>query len=234
MKKLLVSLVGVSALSIGVACAAPKPYSGFVVFGGSLVDAGQFEDTSVPGQTKRFTNRVDGSPGAVYGKVSSMLIGERLGISSTQLAGSTSPVREVQGQDDGDNWAVGGYRTDQIYDSITGVGGSVVVDGSTTRTRDGYLPSLQAQGRSIDPNTLFYLSGGGNDFLQFLITNPQQAADSANRLADGVEALQKAGGRYFMVWMLPDVGLTPAISGTPLQGFVSALGIDFNTSLCSV
>lgn len=231
MKKLLVSLVGVSALSIGVACAAPKPYSGFVVFGDSLVDAGQFEDTSVPGQTKRFTNRVDGSPGAVYGKVSSMLIGERLGISSTQLAGSTSPVREVQGQDDGDNWAVGGYRTDQIYDSITGVGGSVVVDGSTTRTRDGYLPSLQAQGRSIDPNTLFYLSGGGNDFLQFLITNPQQAADSANRLADGVEALQKAGGRYFMVWMLPDVGLTPAISGTPLQGFVSALGIDFNTQL---
>ena len=54
MKKALVSLVGISALSVGVACAAPKPYSGFVVFGDSLVDAGQFEDTSVPGQTKRF------------------------------------------------------------------------------------------------------------------------------------------------------------------------------------
>src|SRR5690554_7965994 len=94
MKKLLVSLVGVSALSIGVACAAPKPYSGFVVFGDSLVDAGQFEDTSVPGQTKRFTNRVDGSPSAAYGKVSSMLIGERLGISSTQLEIGRASYRE--------------------------------------------------------------------------------------------------------------------------------------------
>lgn len=42
MKKVLVSLVSISALSIGVACAAPKPYSGFVVFGDSLVDAGQY------------------------------------------------------------------------------------------------------------------------------------------------------------------------------------------------
>ena len=100
------------------------------MFGDSLVDAGQFEDTSVRGQTKRFTNRIDGSPGDVYGKVSSMLIGERLGISNGQLAGSTSPVREAQGQNDGDNWAVGGYRTDQIYNSITGVAGSIVVDGS--------------------------------------------------------------------------------------------------------
>ncbi len=231
MKKVFVSLIGLSALSAGVALATPQPYSNFVVFGDSLVDAGQFEDTLVPGQTKRFTNRIDGSPSAAYGKVSSMLIGERLGISSTQLAGSTSPVRAGQGQADGDNWAVGGYRTDQIYDSITGVAGSVVVDGSTTRTRDGYLPSLQTQGRSIDPNTLFYLSGGGNDFLQGLILSPQQAADSANRLADSVEALQKAGGRYFMVWMLPDVGLTPAISGTPLQDFVSQLSGSFNAQL---
>lgn len=38
-----------------------------------------------------------------------MLIGERLGISSTQLAGLTR--RCVHGQDDGDNWAVGGRKS---------------------------------------------------------------------------------------------------------------------------
>ena len=232
MKKVLVSLVGLSALSIGVALASPKPYSNFVVFGDSLVDAGQFSDADMPGQTTRYTNRVGPSYlNTPHGAVSSMLIGERLGFSDAQLAGSTSPTREAQGQADGDNWAVGGYRTDQIYDSITGVAGSVVVDGGTTRTRDGYLPSLQAQGRVIDPNTLFYMSGGGNDFLQGLILSPQQAAASADRLAESVIALQKAGGRHFMVWMLPDVGLTPAISGTPVQGFISALGVDFNNQL---
>lgn len=57
MKKIVVGLLGISALSVGVACAAPKPYSNFVVFGDSLVDAGQFPDTVIPGQTKRFTNR---------------------------------------------------------------------------------------------------------------------------------------------------------------------------------
>lgn len=233
MKKIVVGLLGISALSVGVACAAPKPYSNFVVFGDSLVDAGQFPDTVIPGQTKRFTNRT--GPNffdTPYGPVSSMLIGERLGMSSTQLAGSTSPVNQAQGLKDGDNWAVGGYRTDQIYDSITAVSGSVVADGGTTlRVRDGYLPSLQAQGQSIDRNTLFYISGGGNDFLQGLILSPQQAARSADRLAASVTALQEAGGRYFMVWMLPDIGLTPQVYGTPLQDFVSDLSTAFNAQL---
>lgn len=49
MKKIVVGLLGISALSVGVACAAPKPYSNFVVFGDSLVDAGQFPDTVIPG-----------------------------------------------------------------------------------------------------------------------------------------------------------------------------------------
>ncbi len=233
MKKILVGLVGLSALSVGVALATPKPYSNFVVFGDSLVDAGQFPDADIPGQTQRYTNREGLSyTSTPHGAVSSMLIGDRLGMSSTQLAGSTSPVRAEQGLPDGDNWAVGGYRTDQIYDSITASSGSVIAaNGTTLRVRDGYLPSLQAQGRLIDPNTLFYLSGGGNDFLQGKILSPQQAADSADRLADSVNVLQKAGGRYFMVWMLPDVGLTPAISGTPVQDFISALGADFNTQL---
>lgn len=229
MKKVLVSLVGLSALSIGAACAAPKSYSNFVVFGDSLVDAGQFEDAALPGQTLRFTNR--GGVGEPYGKVSSTIIGERLGLNGVQLGGSTSPVNAAQGLQDGDNWAVGGYLTEQIYNSITAADGSVVVDGSTTRTRDGYLPSLQALGRSIDSNTLFYISGGGNDFLQGLILSSQQAADSADRLVGSVNALQKAGGRYFMVWMLPDIGLTPAIFGTPLQDFVSGLSSSFNTQL---
>ncbi len=230
MKRICISLCALSALSIGVTCAAPHPYNSFLVFGDSLIDAGQFPDAALAGQTLRFTNRA--SLGEPYGKVSSTLIGERLGVSAAQLVGSTSPVNAAQGLPDGDNWAVGGYRTDQIYNSITGAAGSVVAAGDYTfRTRDGYLPSLTSAGRLIDPNTLFYISGGGNDFLQGTINSPQEAAQAAGQLASSVDALQQAGGRYFMVWMLPDIGLTPALSGTPLQGAVSALSGVFNTQL---
>lgn len=48
-----------------------------------------------------------------------MLLGNQLGIAPGDLAASTSPVNAQQGIADGNNWAVGGYRTDQIYDSIT-------------------------------------------------------------------------------------------------------------------
>lgn len=230
MKKIYISLLCLSALSVGVTCAAPSPYANFVVFGDSLVDAGQFPDAAIAGQSQRFTNRT--GLGEPYGKVSSTLMGEQLGIHSTPLASSTSPVRAAQGLADGDNWAVGGYRTDQIYHSITADAGSVVAAGGFTfRTRDGYLPSLQKQGRLIDSNTLFYISGGGNDFLQGTIYSPQTAAQAAGQLASSVEALQQAGGRYFMVWMLPDIGATPALSGSPLQGAVSALSGIFNAQL---
>ncbi|EGH19097.1 hypothetical protein Pgy4_39645, partial [Pseudomonas savastanoi pv. glycinea str. race 4] len=41
-------------------------------------------------------------------------------------------------------------------------------------------------------------------------------AKAANQLADSAQALQQAGARYIMVWLLPDIGKTPALSGSPL------------------
>lgn len=49
-----------------------------------------------------------------------MLLGAQLGIAPSELGASTSPVNAALGRPDGNNWAVGGYRTDQIYESITG------------------------------------------------------------------------------------------------------------------
>ncbi|MCY1401625.1 Esterase EstA [compost metagenome] len=106
------------------ALAAPSPYSTMVVFGDSLSDAGQFPDTAGPaGATQRFTNRTgptyrNGS-GEIYGAVSPTLLGAQLGIAPADLGASTSPTNAVLGIADGNNWAVGGYRTDQILDSIT-------------------------------------------------------------------------------------------------------------------
>jgi len=217
------------AMACAQANAAPNPYSNFVVFGDSLSDAGTFSDPDGPaGSVKRFTNRTgpnyqDGS-GEFYSLNATQLIGGRLGFTPNQTASADSAVRAGQGLPDGNNWAVGGYRTDQILDSIT------TTSASGERTRAGYLPS---NGFRADPNALYYLTGGGNDFLQGRVTSLPQASAAADRLVDSVRTLQGAGARYIMVWLLPDIGLTPAINGSPLQSFTSQLSAQFNTELVS-
>ncbi len=238
MKRLLTPLAAACLLASATPLAA-APYSALYVFGDSLSDAGQFPDADGPaGATMRFTNRVGPSyldgRGEIYGKSSPMLLGELLGLGPQTP--STSSVFAANGWEDGNNWAVGGYRTDQIYNSITAAGGSI----AGLRTRDGYLVST---GGRADANALYYVNGGGNDFLQLRI-NPfappavatQQARDGAGRLVDSVEALNAAGARYIMVSLLPDVGRTPSSAALgvlfpSVPATISGLVTDFNTEL---
>ncbi|WP_283189245.1 esterase EstP [Pseudomonas sp. PMCC200344] len=215
------------AMACTQAIAAPNPYSNFIVFGDSLNDAGQFTDTGgPPGSTVRFTNRTgpiyQNGSGEVYSANSTQLLGGRLGFSPDQTAASTSAARANQGLPDGNNWAVGGYRTDQILTSIT------TASATGERTRPGYLPTNNF---SADPNALYYISGGGNDFLQGRVQSGAQANAAADRLANSVQVLQTAGARYIVVWLLPDLGLTPAINGTPQQTPTSLLSSAFNRQL---
>lgn len=228
MKRLLTPL----AVACYIAAAAPSlsaaPYTGLYVFGDSLSDAGQFPDSANPStQTQRFTNRVGplftDASGEVYGKTSPMLIGEMLGLGAQSP--STSSVLQNNGLADGNNWAVGGYRTDQVLDSITQAGGSI----AGSRTRDGFLVDLANRGLSLDSNALYYVNGGGNDFLQGRILNTVQAQAAAGRLVDSVEALQTAGARYIMVSLLPNVGNTPALGGG--NAVFGGLASDLNTEL---
>jgi outer membrane lipase/esterase len=217
------------ALACAQANAAPQPYSNFIVFGDSLNDAGTFADSGGPaGATQRYTNRTgplykDGT-GGNRDLNATQILGGKLGFSPDQTASSSSAVRAGEGLPDGNNWAVGGYRTDQILDSIT------TQSATGERTRAGYLPS---NGFRADPNALYYLSGGGNDFLQGRILSLDQASSAAGRLADSARTLQSAGAKYIVVWLLPDIGLTPAINGSPLQNFTSQLSAQFNTELVS-
>lgn len=213
MKRLLTPLAAACLLASASSLSA-APYSALYVFGDSLSDAGWFADANGPaGATTRFTNRTgptyQNGSGEAFGEVSPMLLGNALGLSGPGL-GSANTV------DGGNNWAVGGFRTDQILNAITGPGGY-----------------LQSTGGRADPNALYYLTGGGNDFLQGQVVSGPSAQAAAGRLVDSAEALQQAGARYIMVWVLPDLGLTPNFFGSPLQGQVSALGAAFNTELVS-
>ncbi|MBX9754959.1 MAG: autotransporter domain-containing protein [Pseudomonadaceae bacterium] len=228
MKRLLTPLAAACLLATVAPSLVAAPYSGLYVFGDSLSDAGQFPDSANPStQTRRFTNRIGplftDASGEVYGQTSPMLIGELLGLGPQTP--STSSVFQANGWADGNNWAVGGYRTDQVFDSITQAGGSV----AGTRTRDGFLVDLANRGLSLDRNALYYVNGGGNDFLQGRILSTVQAQQAAGRIVDSVQALQGAGARYIMVSLLPNVGNTPALGGG--NSFISGLATDLNTEL---
>ncbi|WP_278956902.1 autotransporter domain-containing SGNH/GDSL hydrolase family protein [Aquipseudomonas alcaligenes] len=202
MKRLLTPLAAACLLASASLPLHASPYSNLIVFGDSLSDAGWTTDSS---GARRFTNRAGPTyqAGEPYAQVSPMLLGGQLGLGDPGLAAANAG---------GNNWAVGGYRTDQILGTVNN-------------------QYLAGNGLRADPNALYYITGGGNDFLQFQVTSTATAQASAGRLVDSVESLQRAGARYIMVWLLPDVGRTPNFFGSGLQSTVSGLAADFNAEL---
>ncbi|MFC3285095.1 autotransporter domain-containing protein [Litchfieldella rifensis] len=225
-RRLFSVLVGL-ALFPGMASA----YSQLIVFGDSLSDSGQFPDVEsiALGEigSLRFTNRLGPSYQAPspFGEVSTQRLADALGLAP--LLPSTSIVRGQLGLPDGTNYATGDYTTSQILGSITQPGGSVVDADPVSRTRDGYLVEVG----TADPEALYYLNGGGNDFLDGLVTGPAEAAASAGTLADGIDALVAAGARTIVVSNLPDVGATPAGLGSGQRDAFSTLVQVYNQAL---
>ncbi|MDX5374113.1 MAG: autotransporter domain-containing protein [Pseudomonadaceae bacterium] len=208
MKRILTPLAAACLLAGASLPLHASPYSSLIVFGDSLSDAGW---NTGPDGPIRFTNRVGPTyqAGEPYSLVAPMLLGGQLGLGGAGLEAANAG---------GNNWAVGGYRTDQILDTVN----------------DQYLP---ASGFRADPDALYYLTGGGNDFLQNLVLTTDQAGIAANGFADSVQTLQQSGARYMMVWLLPDISLTPAAAlQYPSQGlkdYISLLSRTYNEALVS-
>ncbi len=220
-------LLGASMLPAGASA-----YSRMIVFGDSLSDSGQFPDVeslaSGKIQSLRFTNRLAPTylAPSPYGEVSTQRLARALGLEP--LLPSTSIVRELLDLPDGTNYATGGYTTDAILDSITRPEGSVVGGvGLMVRSRDGYLVTAG----EADPEALYYLNGGGNDFLNGGVSDAAAATASALTLAQGVDALVSAGAKALVVANLPDIGATPAGLQSGQRDSLSALTQIFNQAL---
>lgn len=215
--------------------AGTSPYSQFVNFGDSLSDAGNFPDVGSPllgGNPTgglRFTNRT----GPTYqpnnteyaGQVATQLLANRLGLES--LPSTPILPRLLTGNPDGTNYAVGGYRTDEILRSLTLTS---VVDTGTglSRTRPGYL----VENPQVDPNALYYLNGGANDIFQ-LAARPVTMAQAAGNMVEAVRVLQAAGARYIIISDLPDVGNTPLGTALGTRAFLNNLSDTFNAELAA-
>ena len=143
-------------------------YDNFIIFGDSLLDSGTFGGL-------RFTNRVGDYTTGAYAEIAPQYLGKALNL-------ATDPSNTG-----GTNYAVGGYTTQQILDTIVGAN------------------------LTISPKALVLIDGGGNDFLQGIASDEATIVAAAQRLVGGVGALNAVGANYIMLSNLPDLGKTAAL-----------------------
>ena len=214
--------------------ALASPYSQLVIFGDSLSDSGQFPDLLGPRDGiepidgVRMTNRTGptyrDNRDESFAQVAPQYLAQRLGLAALP----STPALQNNDNPDGTNYAVSGYRTDNILASIVEPNGSVVErSGITLRERDGYLVDTP----QVNPSTLFLVNGGGNDIFQGRVADTAGAQVAAADLVAGVVALRQAGGRHIIVSDLPDVGLTPAGAASGDRAQWASLSSVFNDVL---
>lgn len=87
---------------------------------------------------------------------------------------------------------------------------------------------LALSGGTADPNALYFVWGGANDFLT--LDSPILAAQN---IAGYVGALATAGAKNILVPNLPDLSLTPFVKGVGLEAQAQAFSTSFNTMLAT-
>lgn len=193
---------------------AQSYFSELLIFGDSLLDSGNLG--------RRFTNRLGDGSGdytvGPYANIAPQYLGLALGLATDPAAAG------------GTNYAVGGYETADILNSINGSGLALPAGGTVAR------PAYLTEFNRVDPNALVLIDGGGNDFLNGTATDQASIVMSAQTLLAGVSAVSGAGGRYIMLSNLPDLGKTPAAQAQNLSlpGYaetVSAGAAGYNQAL---
>ncbi|MDT8383896.1 MAG: SGNH/GDSL hydrolase family protein [Gammaproteobacteria bacterium] len=89
---------------------------------------------------------------------------------------------------------------------------------------------LTSTGGMADPNALYVVWAGPNDFIS--ITDPTQIpaaiANGVNNIATAVATLNAIGAQHFLVPNMPDLGLTPRASAFGLSESLSAVTTAYN------
>lgn len=207
-------LAGAVALALSTSAAAQ--FSQAIFFGDSLSDSGNYKSLLPPGTGKFTTN-----PGPVWSEVFAQHF-DLAAIPST--AGGT-------------NYAYGGARVTDL----PGILGAPLNPNDATPVAT-QVKQFLAKGPA-DPNAIYTIQAGGNDFFYQLgllaagLATPDQVqaalGQAAINLGKQAAILQAAGARYLVVWTVPDVGtsLFGQASGQAAQ--LTALSNFFNTTLMS-
>jgi outer membrane lipase/esterase len=200
-------------------------FSNVYVFGDSLSDAGYYRGflaslglpASVVSQLGRFTT----NPGPVWSELVSTYYGVTPGPSNAN---------------NGNIFAQGGARV-ALPSAATPPGAA---QRPVSTQIDEYLARTSG---AADPNALYAVWGGGNDFLQNsqalaagAITSAQLQANvlgAATAEIGQIARLKAAGARYIMVFGLPDIGGAPAVAagGPASVAGATAISAGYNTTL---
>ncbi len=177
-------------------------FSGLYVFGDSLSDAGEVFQRSgfppSPPYAQRFSN----------GPVWVEYLGAELGLTPTlfnQVQSSVLPA-------DGINFATGG--------ATTGTENTLALTPSISPLFPSGLPALQQQvssfisflnGQSADPNALFIVWAGANDYLptEGTFSPAQSPQQPLTNILAALQTLDSVGVKNVLLPNLPDLGNTP-------------------------
>jgi phospholipase/lecithinase/hemolysin len=219
-------------LAVPASVAAQSRFSGIVVFGTSLSDPGNaFALAGDAGTPPDFTLNPLLIPAAPYAKGGHHFSNGATWVEqyarSVGLAGSVRPAL-ASASSRATNFAVGAARA---YDDG--------VNFNLTRQVDTFL---LGSGGVASPHALFVVEMGGNDIrdaFQLYATGGNGApvlALALGSIAANIQRLYAAGAREFLVWVAPNVGLTPAIRslGPAAQGLAAAVSQGFNGGLSGV
>jgi outer membrane lipase/esterase len=211
-RSLLAATIALSLATSGAATA--QPFSNVYFFGDSVTDSGNFKSVLPPG-TGLFTT----NPGPVWSQV----FAQHFGLSAIpSTAGGT-------------NYAYGGARVALLPGVVDSPLSPLAALPVTTQVAQ-YLAKGPA-----DPNAIYSLQAGGNDFFfQFgrLLAGAATPAEvqaalgtAAVQLGSQAAILQAAGARYLMVWTAPDMGTILSGVATGQGPTLTALSNAFNQTL---
>lgn len=172
-------------------------FSQFYVFGDSLSDTGNVFNAS-GGQINPGT-AIPPNPPYAPGRFSNGdiwvdFVGDEIGVTPTLFRDNPTSTEST-------NFAIGGSSSG--FDNalvpnpnLPGILGQVGL----------FAQNLQANNQQADPNALYTVWGGANDYLFGGVTNPQQTVDN---LSNAIGALTQAGAKNIAVFNLPDLGQLP-------------------------
>jgi len=204
-----------SALLISGNVMAASSFSTLYAFGDSLSDAGS-SDSAVMSLYKTLGNNCDPAhfcPPYFDGRISNgPVASEQLAAALFPSGVTTSNFR---------SYAVAGANSG---DSNSGfdIGGLINLPGMKQEV-DNYLTDANGQ---ADPNALYFVWGGANDFL-----GGDPAATAAQNIGGYVSALAGAGAKHILVPNLPDLSLTPF--GQDHAPEAHAYSVAFNSELAT-
>ncbi|WP_373530509.1 SGNH/GDSL hydrolase family protein [Nostoc sp.] len=201
--------------------ATAASFTKFYVFGDSLSDTGNV--FTATGGLVAPTTAIPQEPPYFQGRFSNQQVwvdylGDQLGLTPSPYI-TLNPTIPNQGI----NFAVGG--------ASSGQGNAVVPNAPLPGVLEqvGLLtqPILQVN-QKLDPNALYAVWGGANDYVFGQATN---ATQTAQNLSDAVGLLASSGAKNILVFNLPDLGKIPFAFATEQSNNLTALTNDHNNKL---